>query len=66
MIGKGVCLHLLKNVVQGSPADQTEAILLTEDSSLTRFAGSADSPTCGREETGRSSSGWFWGRRLQW
>ncbi len=34
-------LHLLKNVVQESPADQTEVVLLTEDSSLTRFAGSA-------------------------
>ena len=34
-------LQLLKNVVQESSADQTEAILLTEDSSLTRFAGSA-------------------------
>ena len=34
-----VCL--LRRVVQESPADQTEAILLTEDSSLTRFAGSA-------------------------
>ena len=28
-------------MVQESPADQTEAILLTEDSSLTRFASSA-------------------------
>jgi predicted Zn-dependent protease len=28
-------------LVRESPADQTEAILLTEDSSLTRFAGSA-------------------------
>jgi PmbA protein len=41
MIGRESALHLLKNVVQVSPADQTEAILLTEDSSLTRFAGSA-------------------------
>ena len=41
MIGKEACLHLLKGVVQESPADQTEAILLTEDSSLTRFADSA-------------------------
>jgi PmbA protein len=32
---------LLKKMVQESTADQTEAILLTEDSSLTRFAGSA-------------------------
>src|SRR4030043_2127596 len=41
MIKRESVLHLLKNVVQESPADQTEAILLTEDSSLTRFAGSA-------------------------
>lgn len=41
MIERESVLHLLKNVVQESPADQTEAILLTEDSSLTRFAGSA-------------------------
>jgi PmbA protein len=41
MIGKESILHFLKKVVQESPADQTEAILLTEDSSLTRFAGSA-------------------------
>jgi PmbA protein len=41
MIVRESALHLLKNVVQESPADQTEAILLTEDSSLTRFAGSA-------------------------
>jgi predicted Zn-dependent protease len=41
MIGRESALHLLKNLVQVSPADQTEAILLTEDSSLTRFAGSA-------------------------
>jgi predicted Zn-dependent protease len=34
-------LRLLRHLVQESPADQTEAILLTEDSSLTRFAGSA-------------------------
>jgi PmbA protein len=40
-IKKESALHLLKNLVQESPADQTEAILLTEDSSLTRFAGSA-------------------------
>jgi predicted Zn-dependent protease len=38
MIGKEACLRLLKDVVQSSPADQTEAVLLTEDSSLTRFA----------------------------
>jgi predicted Zn-dependent protease len=41
MIGKGACLRLLKKLVQDSPADQTEALLMTEDSSLTRFAGSA-------------------------
>jgi predicted Zn-dependent protease len=40
MIGREKCLRLLKNVVQKSPADQTEAILLTEDSSLTRFTHS--------------------------
>ncbi|NWG05036.1 MAG: TldD/PmbA family protein [Syntrophaceae bacterium] len=41
MFGRGSTLRLLKNVVQESPADQTEAILLTEDSSLTRFTRSA-------------------------
>ena len=41
MKGKEDFLHLLRQLVQQSPADQTEAILLTEDSSLTRFAGSA-------------------------
>jgi predicted Zn-dependent protease len=41
MTGKEVALLLLKKAVQESHADQTEAILLTEDSSLTRFAGSA-------------------------
>jgi PmbA protein len=41
MVGRESALHLLKTVVQESPADQTEAILLTEDSSLTRFASSA-------------------------
>jgi predicted Zn-dependent protease len=40
MIGKENCLRLLKKVIQESPADQTEAILLTEDSSLTRFTQS--------------------------
>lgn len=40
MIERPAALHLLRKVVQESPADQTEAILLTEDSSLTRFAGS--------------------------
>jgi len=41
MIEKEAGVRLLKKVVQESPADQTEAVLLTEDSSLTRFAGSA-------------------------
>jgi len=41
MRGRDVCLRFLKAVVQESSADQTEALLLTEDSSLTRFARSA-------------------------
>jgi len=41
MIEREFAVDLLKKVVQSSSADQTEAILLTEDSSLTRFAGSA-------------------------
>ncbi len=41
MIEKEACLRLLKTVIQESPADQTEAVLMTEDSSLTRFAQSA-------------------------
>lgn len=41
MIGKEACLRLLKGVVEESPADQTEAVLLTEDSSLARFAQSS-------------------------
>jgi PmbA protein len=41
MIERKSAVDLLKKVVQTSAADQTEAILLTEDSSLTRFAGSA-------------------------
>ena len=41
MIKKESGVHFLKKLVQDSPADQTEAVLLTEDSSLTRFAGSA-------------------------
>jgi len=41
MIGREACLRLLKRVIQESSADQTEVVLLTEDSSLTRFAGSA-------------------------
>ena len=41
MIGRKGCLHFLKKVIGNSTADQTEAILLTEDSSLTRFANSS-------------------------
>lgn len=41
MIGKEECLRLLKSVLQKSSADQTEVVLLTEDSSLTRFASSS-------------------------
>ncbi|OGP88231.1 MAG: hypothetical protein A2156_14315 [Deltaproteobacteria bacterium RBG_16_48_10] len=41
MIGREACLRLLKSVVQASSANQTEALLLTEDSSLTRFAQSS-------------------------
>src|SRR4030042_995978 len=41
MIKRESALPLLKKVVQESPADQTEAILLTEDASLPRLAGSA-------------------------
>jgi PmbA protein len=33
-------LNLIKKVIRESPADQTEAILMTEDSSLTRFSHS--------------------------
>ena len=40
MTGRETCLGLLKKVVKESTADQTEALLLTEDSSLTRFAQS--------------------------
>jgi len=40
MMGKDSVFNLLKKVLHDSPADQTEAILLTEDSSLTRFTGS--------------------------
>ena len=59
MVGRESALHLLKTLVQQSPADQTEAILLTEDSSLTRFAGSASSPACGGEEPDGHSPGGF-------
>ena len=41
VIEREAALRLLRHMVQESPADQTEVILLTEDSSLTRFAGSA-------------------------
>jgi predicted Zn-dependent protease len=41
MIQRESALRLFRKVIQESPADQTEVILLTEDSSLTRFAGSA-------------------------
>ena len=41
MMGREACLRFLNAVVQGSPADQTEGLLLTEDSSLTRFAQSS-------------------------
>jgi PmbA protein len=40
MTGKEKCLRFLKKVIQESSADQTEALLLTEDSSLTRFSRS--------------------------
>ncbi len=38
MIGEESCRRWVKEVIQRSSADQTEAVLLTEDSSLTRFA----------------------------
>ncbi len=41
MMERAAGLKLIKKVVRESPADQTEAILLTEDSSLTRFAQSS-------------------------
>ena len=40
MMGRESCLRLLKRIVRESPADQTEVLLLTEDSSLTRFTQS--------------------------
>jgi PmbA protein len=40
MIGREAGLQMLKQIVQGSPADQTEVLLLTEDSSLARFTPS--------------------------
>jgi predicted Zn-dependent protease len=41
MLEREACLRLLRRLIQNSPADQTEALLMTEDSALTRFAGSA-------------------------
>jgi PmbA protein len=41
MMGRESCLRFLNAVVQRSPADQTEGLLLAEDSSLTRFAQSS-------------------------
>lgn len=40
MIGREASLSLLKQVIHESPADQTEVLLLTENSSLTRFTQS--------------------------
>jgi PmbA protein len=40
VIGRETGLKMLKRIVQGSPADQTEALLMTEDSSLARFTPS--------------------------
>jgi len=41
MIGHEAGIKLLKGVIRESTADQTEALLMTEDSSLTRFTNSA-------------------------
>jgi predicted Zn-dependent protease len=41
MIGQEASLRLLKNLIKESSAEQTEALLLTEDSSLTRFTHSS-------------------------
>jgi hypothetical protein len=41
MIRKEAALRMLKRLVQESLADQTEALLLTEDSSLARFTPTA-------------------------
>jgi len=41
MTGKEAALRMLKRLVQESLADQTEALLLTEDSSLARFTPTA-------------------------
>lgn len=40
MVGEKNVLNLLRRIVQDSPADETEALLLTEDSSLTRISHS--------------------------
>jgi len=40
MIGREKSIQFLKKIIQEAPADQTEAVLLTEDSSLTRFTQS--------------------------
>jgi len=41
MIQRDCGFHLLKELIQNSPADQTEAVLLSERSSLTRFSKSS-------------------------
>lgn len=41
MIGREAALKMLKKLVQESPADQTEALLMIEDSSLARFTPTA-------------------------
>ena len=41
MIRREKAMQLLGKIVKESPADQTEVVLLTEDSSLTRFANSS-------------------------
>ncbi len=41
MKGKAEILRILKKTLKHSPADQSEVLLITEDSSLTRFANSS-------------------------
>ncbi len=41
MIGKRASLKILEGLIRESRADQTEALLFTEDSALTRFTHSA-------------------------
>jgi PmbA protein len=41
MMGREASFRLLRKLVRESQADQTEAVLLTEDSGLTRFAASS-------------------------